>query len=83
MTFSGISTETYGSKKYSSNLSYSSNMYNSNSSNMQHGQRIILMLVLNLVGYIHSLTVAGAPNSAKFRGGVAEGHPSFDKGGLQ
>ena len=27
------------------------------------------------------LLVAGAPNSAKFRGGVAEGQPRFDKGG--
>ena len=28
--------------------------------------------------------LAGAPNSAKFRGGgIAEGHPKFDKGGLQ
>ena len=24
---------------------------------------------------------AGAPNSAKFTGGVAEGYPRFDKGG--
>ena len=31
--------------------------------------------------YIH--LKSGAPNSAKFRGGgVAEGHPRFDKGGV-
>ena len=24
----------------------------------------------------------GAPNSAKFRGGVADGHPRFDDGGV-
>ena len=29
-----------------------------------------------------SCSSAGAPNSAKFRGGVAEGHPRFDKGGV-
>ena len=30
--------------------------------------------------YLKSLC-PGAPNSAKFRGGVAEGHLRFDKGG--
>ena len=30
---------------------------------------------------VATLSCAGAPNWAKFRGGVAEGHPRFDKGG--
>ena len=32
--------------------------------------------------WILDWTTSGAPNSAKFRGGVAEGHPRFDEGGV-
>ena len=37
-----------------------------------------------LINFTLLIIISGAPNSAKFRGGgVAEGQPRFDKGGLQ
>ena len=55
-------------------------------------QSLAFHLLINLQNILHLLLTIfiatyqfkdpGAPNSAKFRG-VAEGHPRFDKGGLQ